>query len=68
MIPRHMPEALGKHAVIKDYVDANHTGNMTNRWSHSGMIIYVNNATIIWYSKRKNTVEASSFGSEFFAL
>jgi hypothetical protein len=28
----------------------------------------VQNAPIIWYSKRQNTVEASSFGSEFVAL
>ena len=68
MIPRHMPEALGKYVVIKAYVDANHAGNMENRRSHSGIIIYVNNSPIIWYSKRQNTVEGSSFGSEFIAL
>ena len=41
---------------------------MANRRSHSGIINYVNNAPIIWYSKVQNTVEASSFGSEFVAL
>ena len=41
---------------------------MTNRRSHSGIIIYVNNALIIWYSKRHNTVEASIFGLEFVAI
>ena len=51
MIPRHMPEALGKYVVIKAYVDANHAGNMANRRSHYGIIIYVHNAPIIWYSK-----------------
>ena len=48
-------------------MDANHAGSMTNSRSHSGIIIYVNNAPIIWYSKRHNTVEASSFGSELFS-
>ena len=67
-MPRHMSEALGKYVVIKDYVDANHAGNMANRRSHSGIIIYVNNAPIIWYCKRQNTVEASNFGSYFVAL
>ena len=38
------------------------------RISFSGIIIYVNNSPISWYSKRKNTVEASSFGSEFVAI
>ena len=68
MMPQNMPEALGKYVLIKDYVVSNHAGNMANRRSHYGMIIYVNNAPIIWYSKRQNTVEASSFGSEFVAL
>ena len=63
-----MPEALGKYVVIKAYVDANHAGNMANRRSHSGIIIYVNNAPIIWYIRQQNTAEASSFGSEFVAI
>ena len=28
----------------------------------------MNSAPVIWYSKRQNTVEASTFGSEFIAL
>ena len=46
-----MPEALGKYVVIKAYVDSNHAGNMENMRLHSGIIIYVNNKPIIWYSK-----------------
>ena len=68
MIPRHMPEAIGKYVVIKAYVDANHAGNMETKRSHSGIIIFVNNAPIIWYSKHQNTVEDYSFGLDFFAL
>ena len=41
--PRHMPEALGKYVLIKAYVDASNTGNMANRRSHYGIIVYVNN-------------------------
>ena len=48
MIPMHVEEALGKYVLIKSYVDANHAGNMVNRRSHSGIIIYVNNSPIIW--------------------
>ena len=40
---------------------------MTRRL-HTGIIIFVNNAPILWYSKKQNTVESSSFGSEFVAL
>jgi hypothetical protein len=32
------------------------------------VLLFVNGATIIWYSKRQNTVESSTFGSEFIAL
>ena len=39
--------------------------DMTNRRSRSGIIIYTNNSPIIWYIKRQNIVEASSFGSNF---
>ena len=67
-MPRHMPEALGKYVVIKVYVDYNHARNIANRRLHSGIIIYVNNAPIIWYSKCQNIVEASSSGSDFVAL
>ena len=63
IMPRHMSEVLGKYVAIKDYVDTNHAGNMANRRSHSGIIIYVNNAPIICYSKLQNTFEASRYGS-----
>ena len=67
-MPRHIPEALGKYVVIKAYLDDNHAGNMVNRRSYYGIIVYVTNAHIICYSKQQNKVEASSFGSNCFAL
>ena len=50
------------------FVDADHAGNSVTRRSHTGFIIFINGAPIIWYSKRQNTVEASTFGSEFNAM
>ena len=64
-MPIHFSEALGKYFVIKYYLYDNHEVNMTNWRSHSIIIVYVNNTPIIWYSKRQNTVMASSFGSDF---
>jgi hypothetical protein len=32
------------------------------------VLIFVNRAPIIWFSKRQNTVETSMFGSEFVAM
>jgi len=67
-IPGNMPEPLGHAVKITVYCDADHAGNLFNRRSHSGIVVYVNDAPILWFSKRQNTVEAASFGSEFNAL
>jgi hypothetical protein len=66
----YMPEPKkGKPVCISCFVDANHAGNVITRQSHTGILIYYcQNAPVIWYSKRQNTVESSSFGSEFIAL
>jgi len=50
------------------FVDANHAGNLVTRRSHTGILIYCNQAPIMWYSKAQKTVETSTFGSEFVAL
>ncbi len=67
-IPANAPEPLGNDVVISCFVDADHAGNQVTRRSHTGIIIFCNRAPIIWFSKRQNTVETSSFGSEFVAL
>ena len=51
-MPGKMIEPVGTPVCVRVYVDANHAGNLANRRSHSGILIYVNNAPIIWYSKR----------------
>ena len=67
-LPPKMPEPRGREVTISCFVDANHAGNVVTRRSHTGIIIYVQNAPIIWHSKRQNTCESSTFGSEFVAL
>ena len=63
-----MPEPLGNPVHVLAYVDASHAGNMKTRRSHTRILIYINKVPINWYSKRQNTVEASSFGSKYIAL
>jgi hypothetical protein len=63
-----MPEPRGKEVDISCFVDADHAGNRVTRRSHTGIIIFCNLAPVVWYSKRQNTVETSTFGSEFIAL
>ena len=36
--------------------------------SQTGILIFLNWAPIIWYSKRQNTVETSTFGSKFITM
>ena len=67
-LPPNMPEPRGTPVQINCFVDADHAGDVVSRRSHTGIIIYVNRAPIIWYSKRQNTVETSTFGSEFIAM
>jgi hypothetical protein len=67
-LPARMPEPRGNAVDITCFVDANHAGNVVTRRSHTGILIFVQNAPILWFSKKQNTVESSSFGSEFVAL
>ena len=68
VIPPDTPEALGKSIVMSCFVDADHAGCKETRRSHTGVLIYVNSAPILWYSKRQNTVESSTFASEIIAM
>ena len=68
MLPHDMPPPKGKSVDINVFVDADHAGNKVTRRSHAGIVIYCNLAPIMWFSKRQNTVETSTFGSEYIAL
>jgi hypothetical protein len=67
-IPPNAPQARGKAVEITTFVDADHAGDRVTRRSRTGVLIYVNRAPIMWFSKRQNSVETSTFGSEFVAL
>ena len=67
-IPGDMPIPLGRAMSTHCFEDADHAGNRVNRRSHTGILIFCNRSPIIWYSKKQNSVEASTFGSEFMSL
>jgi hypothetical protein len=50
------------------YVDADHAGDQVTCRSRTGYIIYLNTAPVDWYSKKQNTMESSTFGSEFITM
>ncbi len=66
-IPPNMPEPQGHPVQINCFTDTDHAGNRITRRSHTGVLIFVNRAPIVWYSKSQNTIESSTFGSEFVA-
>jgi hypothetical protein len=67
-IPGDAPEPRGNIVSTHCFVDADHAGNRITRRSQTGILIFCNRAPILWYSKRQNTVETSTFGSEFVAM
>ena len=67
-IPPNAPEPRGKEVSTHCFVDANLAGNTVTRRSQMGILLFVNKAPITWLSKRTNTVESSTFGSEIVAM
>ena len=62
------PPPRGKSVSTHCFVDADHAGNKITRRSQTGILLFVNRAPITWYSKRQNSVQDATFGSEFVAL
>ena len=58
----------GESVSTHCFVDSDHAENTVTRRSQTGLLLFVNHAPIVWYSKRQNTVETSTFGSEFIAM
>lgn len=67
-LPLDMPEPLGKPLQQTMFVDASHAANVVTRQSRTGVLIFLNRAPILWYSKKQHSIETSRFGSEFQAL
>lgn len=66
--PPNMPPPRGEKMQLLSFLDADHAGNKVTRRSQTGIIVYANMTPIVWLSKRQNTIESSTFGSEFIAL
>ena len=63
-----MPPPHGRLVLTHCFVDSDHTGDKVTCRLQTGILIFLNRAPIIWYSKRQNTVETSTFGNEFIAM
>ena len=63
-----MPEPLSKSAHTTCFVDSNHSGSVVTWSLHTGVLIYVMNTPIIWFSNNHNSVYSSTFGSELVEI
>jgi hypothetical protein len=68
LLPPDMPEPLGKPVQMTTFVDSDHAGDKVTRRSRTGILVFLNRAPIVWISKKQNSIETSTFGSEFMAM
>ena len=62
------PKPKGQAVQISYFVDFDHGGYQINQISRTGILVLLNSDPIMWYLKRKNTVDNSTFCSEFLAI
>ena len=63
-IPSNTPEPLGNMMSVNVFVYASHAGEKLTYRSHTGILVYVNNKPIYWFSKIQSTDKTSTFGAE----
>jgi hypothetical protein len=66
-LPEKAPKPFAGNAFLTIYVDASHACDLLTRRSVTGILLCVNLTPSKWYSKRQNTVETSTYGSELVA-
>ena len=66
-LPKNAPVPLGKRVVMSTYKDANLYHDWTTGRAVTGILHFLNGTPVDWYSKRQNTVETATYGSEFVA-
>ena len=65
--PMNMPEPLGGMMRITQYVDANLYFDLVSGRACTGILTFLNQTPVDWYSKKQSTVATATFGSEFVA-
>ena len=67
VLPKDAPKPLGKHVTLTHYFDANLYHDMVSGRSVTGILHLINKTPIDWFSKKQETVETATYGSEFIA-
>ena len=66
-IPHDAPVPLGKEIATVTFVDANLDHDLVTGRAVTGILHLLNGTPVDWYSKRQDTVETATYGSEFVA-
>jgi len=67
-VPHDAPEPRGQSVELTAFVDSDHAGDTVTRQSRTGIFLFIQNALIVWISKKQTSIETSNFGSEFSAM
>ena len=67
LTPDDAPEPLGQPVISSTYEDANLYHDLTTGRAVTGILHLLNGTPIDWFSKRQDTVETATYGSEFVA-
>jgi hypothetical protein len=67
MIPQNVPTPLGQSVDTVTFHDANLYHDVVTGRSVTGTVHFLNRTPIDWFSKKQNTVETSTYGSEYIA-
>jgi hypothetical protein len=67
-IPPNAPPPQRKGVNLWLFVDSDHAGDHQRRRLRIDFFIMLNQAPIVWYSKRQPTVKSSVFGAEFVKM
>ena len=66
-IPPDMPTPKGRLIRLTTFVDANLMHDLVTGHSSSGILHFLNQTPIDWFTKRQKQVETATYGSEFMA-
>jgi hypothetical protein len=58
-LPTLTPPLRGKDVDLHMFVNSDHAGDKLMQWSHTGFLIYLNMAPIVWHSKKQSTIKTS---------
>ena len=61
-------QATQKDGAKNCFVEVYSAGDHVACLSHTGVLVFMNNSPIVWYSKQHNITNSATFGYEFLAM